>query len=89
LLARHEERLAETTLEPILFQAKDMSEDLNAMRMERAQRMVDLGYGNFLDNQHTVWRYTPKGAAHFFFRSYLKQLFYGLERRRRSLSRKV
>jgi hypothetical protein len=74
LLARHEDRLREWKGKPILFQAKDMSEDLNTMRMEHARHMVELGYAEFLDNEHTVWRYTPKGAATFFFRSYLKQL---------------
>ena len=75
LLARYEERLREWKGKPVLFQAKDMSEDLNTMQIERVRRMVELGYAKFLDNEHTVWRHTPKGAAHLFFRSYLKQLF--------------
>ena len=78
LLARHEERLMELKGKPILYLAKDMSEDLITMRLERARRMVRLGYAKFLDKEETVWRHTPKGAAHFFFRSYLKQLFASL-----------
>jgi hypothetical protein len=77
LLARHEERLAESKGKLILFQAKDMSEDLNTMRMERAQHMVQSGYAKFLDHEKTIWRYTPRGATRFFFRSYLKHFLPG------------
>src|SRR5262249_53872257 len=72
LLARHEERLGEEKSKPTLFLAKDMSEDLNTMRMKHARHMVELGYAKFLDNEHTIWRYTPKGAVRIVFRSYLK-----------------
>jgi hypothetical protein len=77
LLARHEDRLAGSNVQPVLFLAQDMSEDLIAMQKARACQMVKLGYAKFLDSDNNVWRHTAKGAVHFFFRSYLKQLIRG------------
>jgi hypothetical protein len=78
LLNRHEDRLARVEDEVVYFLAENMVDDLQAIQMERAQHMVDLGYAKFRDADRSVWSYTVKGAVHFYFRSYLKQIWRGL-----------
>jgi hypothetical protein len=75
LVKHHEEWLAKSNSEPMLFAASDVVEDLDAMRIQHAQRLVDHGYATFLNDEHSTWRYTAKGAVHCYLRSYLFQLF--------------
>lgn len=78
LLNRHEDRLARAEDEIVYFLAENMEEDLDAIQVERARRMVELDYAKFRDADRSVWSYTVKGALHLYFRSYLKQILRGL-----------
>jgi hypothetical protein len=88
LLDRHEDRLERSDEPCVHFVAENVLEDMDAIQIERARRMVELGYGKFRDPEQSIWSYTFKGAVHFYFRSYLKQMFKGMVKGHRQYYRR-
>jgi hypothetical protein len=74
LLARHRRRVDDAPLPSVLFGPGDPLGDFRAFRSERIGRLVDLGYGRFVDDAKTTWRYTPRGAIVGSLRRYFKGL---------------
>lgn len=74
LAERHDARLATLRETPIPFSEAPLRAASN-IRRAQAQRLVDQGDAQFVDDDQSIWKYTLKGALRFYFVAVWLQTF--------------
>ena len=73
----HKARLATAQDEPQSFSRGGILAVHEEMELAKAERLEKLGLAKPVNIQHTIWRYTLKGALQIYFKSYRGQLALG------------
>jgi hypothetical protein len=77
LYACHRARLAAAQEEPQNFSRGGILAVYEEMELAKAERLEKLGLAKSVNMQHTIWRYTIRGAWQVYFKSYRAQLAAG------------